>query len=719
MRPSIAIAATSLTAMVLSACPASQPDELSSMFAGDGILAAGGLLAQFQACDPLLDHLKREALERVGPWGLDGGVMVMSGGVAAMEDSVDAASGTAAESAPTGSGTAGVGGADGDAASRAGAAPTPGQDFSGTNTQEVDVDEPDILKTDGELIVTVVEGRLRVVDATGTRPLEVGSLRLPQEWGWGAQLLMVGDRVVAMGSRWGGGGGGGGVPMPLVDGPAMGRPFAPDYGHEVAVAWLIDLSDPSRPAKESELELDGRVLSARQVGDRIHLAVASHPTGLSFTYPDGGLRGEREAEDVNRQVIADSTLDDWLPYMIHTDDRGVVSDGLAVDCAQVAAPVEFGGFGTVALLSLDPERGVLEPTSTAAVLSNGEQVYASTDRFVVATTSWVDPEALDEAQIRELDTDWVTALHTFDISDPAGLHHVASGKVPGTVLNQFSMSEYEGILRVATTRGTPWGNQTDSLVTTLAEGEDGRLQQLGQVAGLGRGERIFAVRFLGDVGYVVTFRQVDPLYALDLSDPTDPSVRGELKIPGYSAYLHPMDADHLIGIGQDATDEGRTLGTQVQLFDVSDLSEPQRIDHVTITDGHSNAEWDHHAFLYWAPTGMTLLPIEVWGDEVVFSDDVVEEVDPETGEVITIRPGGGEVREEVQSFFGAEAFHIDTDGIERVGRVSHEELTSRQDPWRGVIQRSLVLDGRLWTLSQAGLLVSDLDSLDTLATLAW
>ena len=130
--------------------------------------------------------------------------------------------------------------------------------------------------------------------------------------------------------------------------------------------------------------------------------------------------------------------------------------------------------------------------------------------------------------------------------------------------------------------------------------------------GLGKGERIYAVRFLGDAGYVVTFRQVDPLYTLDLSRPGTPRVVGELKIPGYSAYLHPVGEDLLIGVGQDATAEGRQLGTQVSLFDVSNLASPARLDQRKLAAaGSSEAEWDHHAFLWWAPAKLAVIPLRV------------------------------------------------------------------------------------------------------------
>ena len=139
--------------------------------------------------------------------------------------------------------------------------------------------------------------------------------------------------------------------------------------------------------------------------------------------------------------------------------------------------------------------------------------------------------------------------------------------MPGDLLNQFSLSEHDGALRAATTEDS--GATTQSHVTVL-ETRGGRLEKIGQVSGLGQGERIYAVRFIEDRGYVVTFRQTDPLYTLDLADPAHPRVRGELKILGYSSYLHPVGEHELLGIGQDATAEGIRQGTQLSLFDVAD-----------------------------------------------------------------------------------------------------------------------------------------------------
>ena len=233
----------------------------------------------------------------------------------------------------------------------------------------------------------------------------------------------------------------------------------------------------------------------------------------------------------------------------------------------------------------------------------------------MATNAGVDPDGRAGDQQRSWwDRNWDTAIRQFDVSGPTQAAYTGSGEVPGHLLNQFSMSEHDGHLRVASTTGGPgrFDEDAESMVSVLAR-RDGALEVVGQVGDMGRGERIFAVRYVGDVAYVVTFRQTDPFYTVDLSDPTDPRVRGELKITGYSGYLHPVGPDRILGIGQEATDEGRTTGTKVTLFDVSDLDAPVDLATWSPGGGHSGAEWDHHAFLWW--DGRAVLPFEDWRND--------------------------------------------------------------------------------------------------------
>ena len=362
-----------------------------------------------------------------------------------------------------------------------------------------------------------------------------------------------------------------------------------------------------------------------------------------------------------------------------------------VSCRDVRRARVYSGMGMLTILTLDLDRG-LELTDSDALMSDVQTVYASRRALFVATQRWdaYDPDATEAPRTR-------TAIHGFDASEPGGTRYRASGEVPGHLLSQWALSERGGVLRVASTEIPPWwgdggARESESFVTTLGE-RDGRLVQLGQVGGLGRGERIFAVRFIGDVGYVVTFRQVDPLYTVDVSDPAAPAVLGELKILGYSAYLHPAGAGRLIGVGQDATEEGMRTGAQISLFDVSDPAAPRRLHQRLIAEGSSSdVEWDHRAFLYWAPARLAVLPVSIYDQAT-------------TSEPMVYRP----------PWMGAIGFGIDpVAGISERGRIAHP--ATQGDAWRAAVRRSLVVGERLFTVSDIGVQASDLA---TLGGAAW
>ena len=206
----------------------------------------------------------------------------------------------------------------------------------------------------------------------------------------------------------------------------------------------------------------------------------------------------------------------------------------------------------LSVLTFDIGRDI-DVGAVASVMAGGDTVYASADHLYVASQRWIDWTAMFDPREASEEAETVTThIHRFDIGDPGGAVYQGSGSVDGFLLNQFAMSEHDGFLRVASTDRPAWGwwddeRRSESRVDVLAlEGDELRI--VGSVGGLGRDERIFAVRFIGDIGYVVTFRETDPLYTIDLSDPTAPEVVGELKILGYSAYLHPIGDGLLLSL---------------------------------------------------------------------------------------------------------------------------------------------------------------------------
>ena len=635
-------------------------------------------LQPFDSCDDLLAYFRREALDRVGPYGLNGGPYYAFAEEGVAVDSM--AGGAEAPAAVVGDGSARTtaGAANSDLSSAKDA-------FSATNVQEAGVDEPDIVKTDGRIVVALAGERLHILGPDGNGLRRLGALRLKDSWG--SEIMLDGDRVLVLGH-----GQGGDMPMPLMDTRMVG----PEMASPISTLRLVDISDPSSPQVVSTVTLDGDYVSARLIDGVARVVLRSQPAALPFVMPEaGGLRAERRATAKNREVIANSTIDQWLPYAVTSDElSGIETEASLLACDAVHHPERFAGFGLVSVLSVDlGDR--LQTEGSAAVVGQAETVYASAENLYVALHDWgndwgndsgMNGDVSSKAPVQQQDPK--TDIHQFDISDSSAARYVASGRIRGRLLNQWAMSEHEGHLRVATTIDSLDGSSPSESAVVILRDQNGSLEPQGRIDGLGKTEQIYAVRYDGDIGYVVTFRQTDPLYTLDLSDPRRPRALGELKVNGYSAYLHPVADGRVLGVGQDAKKNGQVIGSQVSLFDVSDLRDPRRLDQVDLGEGSSSVEYDHRAFLFWPATGTVVLPLQTW----------------------TNKP-----------FTGAVVLTVDGDNVRRTGRISHTAArgagVSSGDafygPEGGMISRSLVIDDALLTVSDAGVLVSGLKNLQT------
>lgn len=571
----------------------------------------------FGSCDALVSWTKAEMLKRVGPYGLDSFPWLYA-----------RSAGEGVAEAPMA-----------DIATTTGGAPAP--DTSVTNTQEVGVDEGDIVETDGRFVYSIIDNRLRSVDLDSSALLE--EIDLPTG---DSQMILSGDRLAVVTSQW------------ESSADTVVTMYAVNEGHLVF---------------QSRTHLEGQQVTVRAVGSNVFITIRSGVADrLDFVTPrDGTDEALKAAEKRNRQVVKDLTADQILPRAFPESEMGSWGQiAPAIDCSTIGHPSDFSGWGMtwVATVSMSDES---TPTGSVGVLADSQNAYTSGDNVYVATTRWED--GADDKFVPVRPTSPYTDIHVFALpveasSEPA---YVGSGRVQGTLLNSYSMSEYDGVLRVATTSYEyEFGKGQDNGVHTLRL-ENGSLTEIGAVRGLGRGEQIQGVRFDGPRGYVVTFRQVDPFFVLDLSNPETPELVGELKVPGYSTYLKPIEGNRVIAVGMSGTDTGVITGVQVSVFDVSNPRNPTLVATSDIGDW-SEATWDPHAFLWWEPTQQIVVPREL-----------VCETPGSTqcGSAVVLRLDGTNLREQ--------------------GRIVQ---------WFP-IRRSVIAQGRLVTVSAGAVLVTDPDTL--------
>ena len=447
-------------------------------------------------CGAFLDYVRPQAARLVGPYGLGGGPAIETRGGPIALPSVPAQA-----AAPADKAVAGV-------------------DYSGTNVQEEGVDEPDLVKTDGKTLFVVANGRINAVDVSERQPRLLDSLRLENVWS--AQLLLHGNRLLVLTY--------GGYVMPML--PGLARSIAP-YQPSNSTLTEIDVSAPKALRVVRTLKLDGTYVAARLVGGTARIVISSYvPQALPFERPDAST-SEAAARERNQAIVASSKTSSWVPkYRLRNRRTGRVVERSLVQCRHIRRPEAFSGLGLLTVLTVDLAKG-LEPVNSASIMTDGRIVYASPESLYVATERWATRP--DPAKPTDEPEGVRTAIHKFDISDPERAVYRGSGTVSGFLLSQWSLSEHRGVLRVVSTDAPAWwgvGNRESESALTTLRARDGALVQAGRVAGLGKGERVYAVRFVGDVGYVVTFRQIDPLYTIDLADPDRPRVLGELKIPG-------------------------------------------------------------------------------------------------------------------------------------------------------------------------------------------
>jgi len=517
--------------------------------------------------------------------------------------------------------------------------------YSRTNIQVEGVDEGDIVKTDGRYIYQASNNKILIYKAYPASEMAlVGTVSFTDGKFAPAELYIKDNQLVVIGTEWS---------EPAYDLPvkiggvapdiAVAKSIYPYYGNSSVKALIYDVTDRSKPVKTREASLQGNYVSSRLIGDDLYFISNNYiyywnnqPVPLNPTYYDSVVGPEKISvpfEDI-----------EYMP------------------------PVVNQSYLMIAGLSLDePEKQL----NVGTWLGAGEEVYVSQDNLYVTIHqgyAGIRPMIMTEGGFMPPEQLDASMIYKFSLKDGKATYQ-ARGQVTGRLLNQFSMDEYDNYFRVATTVERSWWGGEDSSGNNVYILDSG-LNITGKLEGLAKGENIYSVRFMGGKAYVVTFKTVDPLFVIDVSDPFKPAVLGALKIPGYSDYLHPYDENHIIGFGKDTivvpqkdrwgNQTGETayyLGMKVALFDVSDVSNPVVKSEIKIGDRGTESEllYDHKALLFDKEKQILAFPV----NEAKVDGPVI---DPYTG-----YPQYGRI-----IFNGAYVYNINLEeGFVLKGKVSH------------------------------------------------
>jgi len=457
--------------------------------------------------------------------------------------------------------------------------------YSATNTQVAGIDEGDIVKTDGRAIYVASGPRVTILLPDGASTSQVASLDTTPEGatipGAVLDMMLAGQTLVVFIQEYD------------MDTTAIGgtqpKVYVP-YSVGQTTALLYDVTDPADPSLITALGQSGSYKTSRLTGEVLYLVTdyfLDDPTKIAQDQPDT-----------------------YVPQ-IWDDKVGVAVDP---DCIEVIDPINEVRYTVASAIDLTTAARL----STQTVLAGADTVYMTQDNLYLAATQWdgkISKEQLETLEIEySLDGDGATNLVRLSLND-GQLAVAAEGTVPGRLLNQFSLDEYDGYLRLVVDvsgwqpKADNWLQQTSLLVL------DSDLTLAGVVPKLVTGESVKSVRFTGEVGYVVTFKQTDPLFAVDLSEPTKPVVMSELKIPGFSAYLHPWPGDLLLGVGVHANDDGRQLGLKLSMFDTADPYAVSELTSQPVRGDDSEALFDHKAVLVDTERGLVGFPVLSFNDK--------------------------------------------------------------------------------------------------------
>jgi inhibitor of cysteine peptidase len=519
--------------------------------------------------------------------------------------------------------------------------------FSETNVQVQGVDEADIVKTDGTFIYQAVNRELVITKAVPSDNIKVvSSIKYPDFEPF--QLYVDQNKLVVIGHSY--------QDYSLIE--RASKKVAPMYQQVKVVVY--DITDKTDPKELKTVGVEGNYITSRKVGSIVYI--------LNNHYPDYWAL-EKEELDL-RPRFFDSAISEEIQFVDYEDIRYFPESKNANYSIISAFDIE------------EPEKEM----QVSTFLGSGSDIYMSKENLYMAVSKYNEVILKDRAIFESIRpaSSAKTEIYKFAI-EGLDVSFNGSGLVKGNLLNQFSMDEFEGHFRIATTEGETWNETTPSSNHVFVLDEN--MKVIGSVEDLALGERIYSVRFMGEKAYVVTFKEVDPLFVLDMSNPVKPTVLGELKIPGFSNYLHPYDENHLIGFGQhtklvknagDLSPRVLTDGVKISLFDVSNPVEPkEKFSEIIGGSGtYSPLNYDHKALLFNKSKNIFAFPITVYRN----------------------KPGSEYEQELV--FQGALAYSIDINkGFQLQEEISHESGQNLYESWENQIMRVLYIEDHIYAVS--------------------
>ncbi|HCF71553.1 MAG TPA: hypothetical protein DER33_08230 [Syntrophomonas sp.] len=552
-------------------------------------------------------------------------------------------------------------------------------DYSGTNLQVAGVDEADIVKTDGKYIYQVDHTGINIIEAYPAENMKkIAAIAFDQPNFNPSEIYVDKTRLIVLGSAHHTG-------QKLQ--PAGIKPsiYPPYPTRETTGVMVYDISNKTKITKLRTLELEGQYVSSRKIGHNLYLVANRH---------------------IDYYILENANADATPAYR----DTAAGSDFKSVDYSSIHY---FPGHITPSYMLVAGIRlnDSSRPADIQTFLGASENIYASENNLYVAASSFnANPIPLQKSPTYRDSSS--TRIYRFALSQGA-IKYNGQGDVPGTIINQFSMDENQESLRIATTSGDMWQNErytSQSNVYVL----DRNMQINGRLEGIAPGEKIYSTRFMGSRLYMVTFRNVDPLFVIDLKNAAAPRILGKLKIPGYSNYLHPYDENHIIGFGKD-TVEGKGWndqsqayyqGMKVAIFDVTDVTHPVEMDQEIIGDRGTDSELlnNHKALLFSREKNLLAFPVTV-----------AKLSDPKQD----ITAYGN------FAFQGAYIYKIDlTGGLQLRGTITHltqDDYARAGDYWYNDdsnIERILYINNNLYTISKNMIKAYDLSNLQEINTVA-